>query len=77
MGWRHVRLGPGLVDEDQASRIEIGLRAQPGGASSLDIRAVELVPHDNPRFGQSVTQPFDRDVRVGGKHVQHSVPMRR
>jgi hypothetical protein len=42
MGWRHVRLGPGLVDEDQASRIEIGLRAQPGGASSLDIRAVEL-----------------------------------
>lgn len=42
MEGRHVGLGPGLVDEDQAPRIERLALAQPGRAPGLDVGAVEL-----------------------------------
>jgi hypothetical protein len=42
MGAGHVRLGPCLVDEDQALRVEIGLGFEPGAAPFQDVRAVLL-----------------------------------
>lgn len=38
----HVRGGPGLVDEDEALRIEVELAIEPGLASPQDVRAVLL-----------------------------------
>ena len=42
MGARHVGLGPGLVDEDQASGIDPPLIGMPLGAAAAYIRAVLL-----------------------------------
>jgi hypothetical protein len=42
MGAGHVRLRPGLVDEHQASGIEVGLRLEPGLAPLQDVRTVLL-----------------------------------
>src|SRR5688572_19432178 len=38
----HVRRGPGLIDEDQAVGIEVGLAVEPGPAPPQDVRAVLL-----------------------------------
>ena len=42
VGAGHVRLGPGLVNEDQPLRIEIGLRVEPGLTPRPDIGAILL-----------------------------------
>ena len=42
MGARHVGLGPRLIDEDQALRIEVGLAVKPGAAPAQDVRTVLL-----------------------------------
>ncbi len=39
---RHVRRGPGLVDEHEPLGIEIGLRLEPGAALPQDVRTVLL-----------------------------------
>ena len=39
---RHVRRGPGLVDEHELLGIEIGLRLEPGAALAQDVRTVLL-----------------------------------
>jgi hypothetical protein len=39
---RHVGLGPGFVDEDQAMRIEADPLLEPGRAPRLDIRTIQL-----------------------------------
>ncbi len=39
---RHVRRGPGLVDEYQPAGVEVRLRLKPGSALSQDARAVLL-----------------------------------
>ena len=40
---RHIRRSPGLVDEHQASRIEIELPGKPGAALSQNVRALLLL----------------------------------
>jgi hypothetical protein len=42
MGPGHVGRRPGLVDEDQALRIEVELAVEPGLAPAQDVRAVLL-----------------------------------
>jgi hypothetical protein len=39
---RHVGLGPGLVDEDQARRVKPALILLPAGAPACDVRSVLL-----------------------------------
>jgi hypothetical protein len=39
---RHVRRGPGLVDEHEPPGVEIGLRVEPGATLAQDIGAVLL-----------------------------------
>lgn len=38
--WRHVGLGPGFVDEDQAGRVDALLMALPTGAAVRDLRSI-------------------------------------
>lgn len=40
--WRHIRLGPGFIDEDQAGRINLALMFFPLLPPARDIRAVLL-----------------------------------
>jgi hypothetical protein len=40
MGLRHVGLGPGLVDEDQAGGIELALMALPALAPPCNVRPI-------------------------------------
>lgn len=40
--WGHVGLDPGFVDEDQASRVEVGLQRTPALASTRDVGASPL-----------------------------------
>ena len=42
MGAGHVGLGPGLIDEDEPGRLEVGLAVEPGLAPLQDVRAVLL-----------------------------------
>ncbi len=42
IGARHVRLGPGLIDEDQPCRIEVDLVVEPRPSSLQDVRTVLL-----------------------------------
>jgi hypothetical protein len=42
MGAGHVRLRPGLIDEHQALRVEIGLGVEPSAPALQDVRAVLL-----------------------------------
>ena len=42
MGARHVRLGPGFIDEDKPGRIEVDLFVEPRPSSLQDVRAVLL-----------------------------------
>ena len=42
MAARHVGGGPGLIDEDKALWVEIGLRVEPGAALLQDVRTVLL-----------------------------------
>jgi hypothetical protein len=43
---RHVRLGPGLVDEDEAGWIDLRLMPLPPGAAARDVRAILLAGED-------------------------------
>ena len=38
----HVRLGPGLVNEDEPAQVELVLRLEPGGATFTDVGPVEF-----------------------------------
>lgn len=60
----HVRRGPGLVDEDEARRIEIELLVEPLLAAPQDIRPLLL---------GSVRRLFLRVIRRRAKK-RHSVP---
>jgi hypothetical protein len=40
--WRHVGLGPSLIDEDEPRRIDAGLAMTPARALARDIRAILL-----------------------------------
>lgn len=42
MGARHVRLGPGFIDEGQTVRLQIDLPLEPGAALPKDVLAVLL-----------------------------------
>jgi hypothetical protein len=54
---RHVGLGPGLIDEDEAGRIDLRLMALPPSATSCDVRAI-LLAGDNvfPASGVSASR---------------------
>ncbi len=44
--WRHVRLGPCLIDEDQALRRDPALMLHPLGAPPCDVRAIPFAGDD-------------------------------
>jgi hypothetical protein len=43
---RHIRLGPGFVDEDETARINLCLTRLPSAAATGDVRAVLLAGCD-------------------------------